>query len=93
MRKAVNKKLVANLLTVASDLIAKYWKSDVTLSAKEWKCKSGYFLLMSKLTAIQKYHLCHSQTWQKFYLCWSSNVRYYKSQAVENVYFQVLEMY
>lgn len=54
MRKAVNKKLVANLLTVASDLIAKYWKSDVTLSAKEWKCKSGYFFIDVKTNCNSK---------------------------------------
>lgn len=47
--------LLANLFTAATILIASLWKSPHTPSIIDWHDKSDFFLLMFKLTTIDKF--------------------------------------
>lgn len=77
--KAANKKLLANLITTVSFLLPNIGDQILSLGGKNGKRKTRYIMLMSKLTAIQKFYLGLLQVWHKICVCWPLYVQYYKN--------------
>lgn len=64
------RRLLANLFTAVSLLIASVWKLEMAPSMKVWITKISYMCLMGKLSALAKYRQGVESTITDYTNCW-----------------------
>lgn len=68
----MHKEVLAHMLTAATLLIAKHWKSQENVTIADWVAKLKYICLINKLTATIKYRMGKTNALQT--LKWSGVV-------------------
>lgn len=79
------KELLTHMLTAATLLIVKYWKSDEEVTDREWIEKVKYMCLVNKLTAIIRYRAGKVNVLKAFETEWKYFVESRYNRAGNNV--------